>query len=146
MKDRTKGLAGRRAGMRGITLLELMIVVVVIGILAAIAYPSYQNQVRKTKRADGKTMLMETAQQLERCYTRFSSYDAGDCEIAGDLPLPSSEGHYVVSATVLDPSAFTLDATPQGDQANDAECGVLRLTSAGIQGSLGGDSDANDCW
>jgi type IV pilus assembly protein PilE len=132
--------------MRGVTLLELMIVVVVIGILAAIAYPSYQNQVRKTKRADGKAMLMETAQELERCYTRFSSYDAAGCDIADDLPLSSSEGHYVISATVLNASAFTLDATPQGDQANDAECGVLRLTSSGIQGSLGADSDANECW
>ncbi|MGH8193065.1 MAG: type IV pilin protein [Woeseiaceae bacterium] len=147
MKDRTKGLAGRRRGMRGITLLELMIVVVVVGILAAIAYPSYQNQVRKTKRADGKAMLMETAQQLERCYTRFSSYTAAaGCEIAGDLPETSSEGHYVVSATVLNGTAFTLDATPQGDQTNDAACGVLRLTSTGVQGSLGADTDANDCW
>lgn len=145
MKDRTKGLAGRRRGMRGITLLELMIVVVVVGILAAVAYPSYQNQVRKTKRADGKAMLMEKAQQLERCYTRFSSYSGNDAACGIVLPDDSSEGHYAISVT-RDASSFTLSATPQGDQANDAACGVLRLTSTGVQGSLGADTDANDCW
>ena len=130
--------------VRGITLIELLIVVVIIGILAAIAYPSYQQQVRKTRRADGKAALLETAQQLERCYTRFARYDDGNCDVA--LPANSPEDFYVISANALDASSFTLDATPQGDQANDATCGTLRLTNTGIQGSQGADADANDCW
>ena len=132
------------ARMRGITLLELMIVVVVVGILTAIAYPSYRDQVVRTHRADGKATLMQVSQQLERCYTRFASYTNGGCGVA--FPVNSPEGHYTVTATALTASAFTLDATPQGGQANDAECGVLRLTSTGIEGSQGASTDANDCW
>lgn len=144
MKGKTLATARRgSARMRGITLIELMIVVVVVGILAAIAYPSYQNQVRKTKRADGKAQLMETAQALERCYTRFGRYNDGNCGVA--LPVMSDEGHYEIDGN-LTAGTFTLDATPQGDQANDAQCGVLRLTHAGAQGSQGNDADANDCW
>ena len=134
----------QKSRMQGVTLLELMIVVVVVGILAAIAYPSYQNQARKAKRADGKAELMETAQELERCYTRFGRYNDGNCDVA--FPITSPEEHYVVTAPTLTAVSFTLDATPQGPQADDAECGVLRLTSTGVQGSQGANADANDCW
>ncbi len=134
----------QRARTRGVTLIELIIAVAVVAILAAIAFPSYQEQMRKTRRADGKAELMETAQQLERCYTRFSRYNDGNCGVA--LPFNSSEGYYVVSAAAITASAFTLDATPQGDQANDTRCGVLRLTSTGLQGSQGQSTDANECW
>lgn len=130
--------------MRGVTLLELMIVVAVVGILAAIAYPSYQDQVRRTHRADGKAMLIQTSQQLERCYSRFSSYNNAGCVIA--FPLTSDDGHYVITATARTATAFTLDATPQGGQADDTDCGVLRLRSTGVEGSLGADTDANGCW
>lgn len=133
-----------RASARGFTLIELMIVVVIVGILAAIAYPSYQDQVRKSRRADGKGALLQTAQQLERCYTRFASYNDANCGVA--LPVDSPEGFYQVSAAALNASSFTLDAAPQGDQASDAECGTLRLAHTGAQGSQGADGDANDCW
>ncbi len=134
----------QRGRTRGVTLIELIIAVAVVAILAAIAFPSYQQQMQKTRRADGKAELMETAQQLERCYTRFSRYNDGNCGVA--LPFNSSEGYYVVSATAISASAFSLDATPQGAQANDTRCGVLRLTSTGLQGSQGQSTDANECW
>ncbi len=117
----------QRARTRGVTLIELVIAIAVVAILA-----------------DGKAELMETAQQLERCYTRFSRYNDGNCGVA--LPSNSSESYYVVSAAAITASAFTLDATPQGAQANDTRCGVLRLTSTGQQGSQGQSTDANECW
>lgn len=145
MKNRSRNMHYRHGRSRGITLIELMVVVVIIGILAAIAYPSYQNQVRKTRRADGKAVLMETAQQLERCYTRFASYANGGCGVGNGDNVTSAEEYYVVAVT-SDANSFTLDAAPQGDQVNDAGCGTLRLTNTGLQGSQGADADANDCW
>ena len=133
------------ARMTGITLLELMIVVVVMSILAAIAFPSYEAQVQKTRRADGKAVLLQTAQALERCYTRFSSYNNAGCTVA--FPITSPEQYYVVNPVgAVGAAAFTLAATPQGAQASDSKCGTLRLTSTGVQGSQGADTDANSCW
>lgn len=130
--------------MQGFTLIELMIVIVIVGILASIAYPAYQNQVERTRRTDGKVALMETAQRLERCYTRFGRYNHANCDVT--LPLDSAEEFYEISAAALTPASFTLAATPQGVQAGDTRCGVLQLTSANVQGSLGALTDANDCW
>lgn len=129
----------------GFTLLELMIVVVVVGIIAAIAYPNYQDQVRKTRRADGKSALLNTAQALERCYTRFAAYNNAGCGVA--FPIASPEGYYSITAVGgVTAAAFTLAAAPQGAQVADAECGTLRLTSTGRQGSQGVDADGNNCW
>lgn len=133
-----------RNRMRGITLIELMIVVVVLSILAAMAYPAFMDQVRKARRAEAKSTLLETSQALERCYTRFSRYDDGNCGVV--LPVNTDEGFYTVSAAALNATSYTLDATPQGDQVQDTQCGTLRLTSAGQQGSQGGLNDPNDCW
>jgi type IV pilus assembly protein PilE len=122
-----------------------MITVVIIGILAAIAYPSYQEQVRKTRRADGKAMLMDKAQQLERCYTRFASYVGNDAACSIVLPENSLEGYYAISAVARDASSFTLSAAPQGDQTNDTKCDALTLDNTGTQGSSG-TADSTDCW
>ena len=133
------------ARMGGITLLELMIVVVIVGILAAVAYPSYKEQVRKTRRADGMAALLQTAQALERCYTRFSAYNNAGCGVA--FPITSPEQWYVVNPVgAVGAAGFTLSAAPQGDQTSDTKCGTLRLTSAGVQGSQGADTDTNGCW
>jgi type IV pilus assembly protein PilE len=133
---------GARA--RGFTLVEMMIAVSIVAILAAVAYPSYMNQVQRTRRTDGKSALMDTAQRLERCHTRFGRYDSDDCEV--ELPFDSAEAFYSVDAVEITASTFTLSATPQNQQADDSTCGILHLTSAGQQGSGDADSDSNHCW
>lgn len=124
---------------RGFTLIELMIVVAIIGILAAIAYPSYQNSVEKSRRTDAKSALSGLAGAMERHYTTNSTYegaaagggDTGSPAIFPDeAPLDSSNKFYDLTIEAADASSFTLRATPKGVQLGD---GYLELTSTGIR-------------
>ena len=137
------------SGARGFTLIELMIVVAIIGILAAIAVPQYSDYVTRSRRADGQSTLLRVAQELERCYTQFSAYNNTNCAVVGTggVSETSPEGYYVIAAagSALSASAFTLTATPQGAQAtNDSDCTTLTLTHLGGQGATG--DDADNCW
>jgi len=126
---------------QGFSLIELMIAVVIVGILAAIAIPMYSDYVTRSRRADGQATLMQVAQELERCYTQFSKYNDNSCSVinGGVVSETSDQGFYVVTANNLDESAFTLIATPQNEQADDTDCGELKLTHLGIQ-------LPPDCW
>jgi type IV pilus assembly protein PilE len=125
---------------RGITLIELMIVIVIVGILAAIAYPSYTRYVEKARRADGTSAILDAAQRLERCYTQTNTYVG-----CGTFPANSPDGFYQINANPVTATAFTVSATPQGAQAGDTRCGTYTLTSDGtrtVSGSLG----PARCW
>ena len=126
---------------QGFSLIELMIAVVIVGILAAIAIPMYSDYVTRSRRADGQATLMQVAQELERCYTQFSKYNDNSCSVinGGVVSETSDQGFYVVTANKLDESAFTLTATPQNEQADDTDCGELKLTHLGNQ-------LPPDCW
>jgi len=133
--------------MRGITLIELMIVVVIVGILAAIAYPSYESQVQKTRRAEGRAALLQVAQQLERCFTRFNQYDHADCGVDEQLEdggISSADGWYLITNADRAASRFELEAAPQGAQADDTQCGTLTLDHRGTRGASGTNPDI--CW
>jgi type IV pilus assembly protein PilE len=125
--------------MRGVTLIELMVVVVVIGILVAIAYPGYQSQVQKTRRADGKATLLDAAQRLERCFTRYNAYNNAACDIAVSVGagLPSDQGWYLITNAAPAASTFSLVATPQNAHTNDTLCGNLPLSNLGVRGAPG---------
>jgi type IV pilus assembly protein PilE len=138
-----------RKTQRGFTLIELMIVIAIIGILAAIAVPQYSDYVTRSRRTDGQSTLLQVAQELERCYTQFSAYNNTSCAVVGTggVSETSPEGYYAIAAAggALSASAFTLTATPQGAQAsNDSDCTTLTLTHLGVQGATG--DDADNCW
>jgi type IV pilus assembly protein PilE len=129
---------------RGFTLIELLIVMVIASILAMIAVPSYQASVMKSRRADGRVMLNNVAQRLERCYTQFGAYDAAGCGVADGDEVQSPEGFYTVTVTIPDASNYTLTAAPQGAQEGDHDCGSLSFTNTGVRSADGEKPD--HCW
>ncbi len=130
---------------RGVTLIELVVVMVIIAILAAIAFPSYRQYVVRTNRTDAKTALTQTAQNLERCFTRTNTY-------AGCVALPFTTpggGNYQISnAAAPTASTFSLQAVPQGTQAaDDPRCATFTLNQANVRGVSGSLAlTPNDCW
>ena len=134
----------------GFTLIELMIVIAIIGLLASIGYPAYQDQVQKTRRADAKSVLMEAANAMERYYTAEGSYtDAtqGD-DYPAKSPIDGATTHYTIDANITGGgTAYTLTATRSGAQAAD-KCGNLSLSSTGARtiASAGTGVTADECW
>jgi type IV pilus assembly protein PilE len=131
---------------RGITLVELMITVAIVGILAAIAYPSYRSQVIRTTRTEGKTALEQRALQMEKCFTRYMVYNSANCAAAQPAAdRVTSDGHYRIAISRPGATTFTLTATPQGAQATDAECANLTIDETGRRGTTGTETPER-CW
>ena len=134
---------GKRSS-QGFTLIELMITVAIIGIIASIAYPSYQEQVRKTRRANAQSDLVELASFMERYYTENFTYVGA----AADLPFDESpkQGNPKYYDLDLTPAptqlAYTLIATAKNSQSAD-RCGNLTLVQTGVTASSTG---ASGCW
>lgn len=122
---------------QGFTLIELMITVAVVAILAAIAYPSYQEQIRRTRRAEAQALMIEYAQLAERYRTVQNTY-------AGfSLPAAPSTARYRFVAGNLGRTTFTITATPGTAQSRD-RCGTLTLNQAGTKGNSTG--SLAECW
>ena len=152
---------GKQAGF---TLIELLIAVVIIGILGAIAYPSYVDHIRKTRRSEAKLALTEIANRLEKFYSMCSTYPTaypagltaawptGECVPAGKgigYQTTTDGGNYALTVTDLAngttnlASEYLITATAQALQLKDTKCATLTLNSQGKKDRTGG---GTDCW
>jgi len=132
----------------GFTLVELMITVAIVGILAAIAIPSYLSYVRQANRTDATHALTVSAQALERCYSQNFTY-AG-CPTVSAGSTTSAQSYYTITvALTTNPQAYTITATPlKSPQLADSTCTSFTLNSIGQQhavNSAGSDS-TKVCW
>lgn len=137
----------------GFTLIEMMITVAIIGILAAIAYPSYQESVRKGRRADAQAALVGFSAAMERFFLQSNSYEnaAGGAALPApatfypaQVPLEGGTATYTLRLTSLTATTYTLTAAPAGPQTED-RCGSLTLTQSGVQGRTTS-VPIEDCW
>lgn len=133
-----------RKYMQGVTLMELLIVVVIISILTAIAYPSYQQFIAKAKRNEAKACLLQIATLQERFYLSNNTYTADMTNLgfgaAGNVLTDS--GAYVCSVTVANANTFAAVATYQKADAELGKCATFTIDGSGVKSS----TPNNDCW
>ena len=124
----------------GFTLIELVVTVAIVAILTAIAIPAYTEQVRKSRRADGKAVALQMVQALERWHTVNNTY----ADFSTTMNSPTDDDpFYIVTAEDLSVTTYTVSAEPQGDQVHD-KCGTLTVSQTGAR--TPNDDDLSDCW
>ncbi|MEX2367134.1 MAG: type IV pilin protein [Pseudohongiellaceae bacterium] len=140
----------------GFTLIELLITLAIIGILAMVAYPSYQNGVRETRRADGiaAALTVQVAQESFRGNCPFYAQNLGASNVCGAnagastvaAPSASNEGFYALSiaAGTATGNAYTIVVDPQGLQASDTDCDPMTITFNAANPN--GLKAPADCW
>ena len=129
----------RHRPSRGFTLIELMIVVAVAGVLSSVAYPSFQSQVQKARRADALLSLMQVQMAQERWRSNSAAYGSlGDIGVAGT----STGGHYTLQVLTHTPARYAVLATATGTQARDSNCRHLVLSVDGAQIGYASGADA----
>lgn len=141
---------------QGVTLIELVVVMIIVGILTAVAIPSYRSYVLRSQRADAKDALLALATAQEKFYLQCNTYATGidnapDC-VAGELQgaTASKNGWYNLAIDAGNATSYTVSAVAVagGNQYQDEECRTYRVTDRGIRTAddSGGSDNTAECW
>lgn len=133
---------------QGFTLVELMIVVLIVALLAAVAVPNYRSYVLRSHRTVAINAILDLGSREARYYTTNNAYTSSLTQLGyatDPMYLPGSgNAYYSLSATV-GASSFLLSAAPVGNQQKDS-CGTYTYTDLGIKGMSGVSASVNSCW
>lgn len=139
---------------RGVTLIELMVVVAIIAIIATIAIPSYRRYLIRSQRSEAKIALLQLQTAQEKFYLQNNSFASNanltTASPAGlGLPNTTETGKYTVAITTfpVDAQSYTATATPRvgGGQTDDSQCLNFTITERGVKG-VTGPLGAQACW
>ncbi len=155
-EDRAGCSARSRPNATGMTLIELLVAVTIVGILGAIGYPSYVDYLTRTNRNIAKTVLLQVADRQEQFFADNKTYAANLTDLGytvngfavdesgTEVPVGSADRLYTVTLTNTTPVTYTANAAPQLRQAtNDVKCQTLSLTHTGMRSQTGA---GTDCW
>lgn len=136
-----------RSKQAGFTLMELMIVVVIVGLLASVAYPAFRDQARRSARSEATAALASAIARQEQFFADNKSYTTALANL--NMTALTENGYYQVqvdAATTGCPLSrcVAMRAVPQGSQTEDVACGSLTINSSGEKSATG--SDGADCW
>jgi type IV pilus assembly protein PilE len=155
-----RGVQPRVQEQRGFTLIELVIAMVIASILAAIAIPSYNSYIMKSRRTEAKSTLLNLASLEERFYSTNNTYSTTPSDLGypttATVPFPVGSGYYNISALTVIPAAAPINSTSAGtpatysitalaigSQARDSGCTSFTISSGGVQTSAG---TSTTCW
>ena len=141
---------------QGFTLIELMIAVAIVGILAAVALPSYQRSIMKGRRVDAKAATLDLAAREERYFSVNNTYTNSAVSLgyaAGTVfPLAvnaSGQSFYTLNVTAASAGAFTVVTSPTGTQVADTDCYAYKIDQLGVQSNVDANGNpvvATNCW
>jgi type IV pilus assembly protein PilE len=141
------------ASNRGFTLIELMIAVAVVSILATIAVASYTSYVKKSRRTDARSALLDLAGREEKLFSVANAYSnlPSDLGYGGAWPVTVGSGYYQVTVVSPDPTqpagtpSYFIKAVPVGTQASDTTCTELDVNQLGAQSAIPA-ANTSTCW
>ena len=132
---------------QGFTLIEVMVVVAIVGILSAIAYPSYTEYIARGHRAEARANLLQAAQWMERAATANGTYPTASSAASAIAALEEQVkmDRYGIKVDSANGSSYTLTATPKGAQLKD-KCGSYTLTQSGKRDVASATLSVAECW
>ncbi len=152
-------LRSKMPAAAGFTLIELMVTILVASILLGIAVPSYQSQIRKSRRTEARTAILDLATREERYYSVNNSYSSSALDLgygataAAITNLTVGNGYYQVTGTNVaangtTQASFKVVATTFGTQVKDTQCNTFTVDQTGTQSStaVGGANSTSSCW